>query len=150
MAEVQTEPIPGAWWRSAVAVVLVVLTVVGATVLTDDDWPFAPFRMFSHPVKPTGRVTKVDFTGVTESGRELRLDASAFGLRRAEVEGQQSPSGRLTAEQMASLAAVWNKAHPSDPLVELRLRRTGRMLVDGRPEASYTKVVQTWTAGAGP
>lgn len=131
------------------AVLLVALTVIGATALTDDDWPFAPFRMFSHAVQPTGRVTKVDFTGVTESGRTLRLDASAFGLRRAEVEGQQSPSGHLTREQMASLAAVWNAAHRSDPLVELRLRKSGRMLVDGRPESSYQRIIQTWTAGGG-
>lgn len=145
MAEDEAEPIPGAWWRSALAVALVALTMVGAVGLTDDDWPFAPFRMFAHAVAPTGRVTKVDFTGLTRSGREVRLDASAFGLRRAEVEGQQSPSGRLTAAQMASLAETWNRTHRSDPLVELHLRKIGRNLVDGRPVSSFARVVQTWT-----
>ena len=86
------------------AVLLVALTVLGATALTDDSWPFAPFRMFAHPVRSTGRVAKVDFTALTASGRELRLDAEAFGLRRAEVEGQKDSSGRLTEAQMAGLA----------------------------------------------
>lgn len=147
---VVAEKLPGASWRSAVAVVLVVLTVTGAVAFTDDDWPFAPFRMFAHSVQPTGRVAKVDFVGITASGRDLRLDASAFGLRRAEVEGQQSRSGRLTGEQMASLAEVWNRAHRDDPLVELRLRRSGRNLVDGRPVSSFSSTVQTWRAKGTP
>jgi len=141
-----TASIPGMRWRSAVAVVLVLLTVMGATGFTDDDWPFAPFRMFAHAVKPTGRVAKVDFTGVTRSGRRHRFDASAFGLRRAEVEGQKSLSGRLTEEQMAGLAAVWNEAHPADPLVELRFRKIGQNLVDGRPVSYFSRVVQVWNA----
>ncbi|HNG25074.1 MAG TPA: hypothetical protein PLC03_13995 [Microthrixaceae bacterium] len=145
----ETGPIPGARWRSAVAVLLVALTMLGATALTDDSWPFAPFRMFAHPVRSTGRVAKVDFTALTASGRELRLDAEAFGLRRAEVEGQKDSSGRLTEAQMAGLAAAWNRAHPSDPLVELRFRKFGRNLIDGHPVSDFSRVVQTWTARSG-
>ena len=141
--------IPGFRWRSLVAVLLVGMTTVGAAGLTDDAWPFAPFRMFAHPVKSTGRVAKVDFTALTASGRELRLDAEAFGLRRAEVEGQKSLSGKLTGAQMAALAAVWNDSHPSDPLVELRLRKIGRNLIDGHPVSYFSRVVQTWTARSG-
>lgn len=148
-AGAEAEPIPGARWRSAVAVLLVALTVLGATALTDDSWPFAPFRMFAHPVRSTGRVAKVDFTALTASGRELRLDAEAFGLRRAEVEGQKSLSGKLTGAQMAALAAVWNDSHPSDPLVELRLRKIGQNLIDGHPVSYFSRVVQTWTARSG-
>ena len=141
-----TTEIPGARWRSTIAVVLVALTVAGAVGFTDDAWPFAPFRMFAHAVRPTGRVTKVDFVGETRSGRELHLDASAFGLRRAEVEGQLPLHGTLTEAQMASLAQVWNDAHPGDPLVELGLRRIYRRLVDGHPGRSSSRVVQRWTA----
>lgn len=138
-------PIPGAGWRSAVAVVLVALTVAGAVGFTDDAWPFAPFRMFAHAVRPTGHIAKVDFVGVTRSGRTLHLDALAFGLRRAEVEGQKSLHGRLTDAQMASLARTWNSAHPSDPLVELRFRKIRTRLVDGHPMGSSSRIVQTWT-----
>lgn len=129
-----------------VATALVALTVVGAVGLTDDAWPFAPFRMFAHAVKPTGRVTKVEFLGTTESGREMRMDALEFGLRRAEVEGQQGRGGRLTDAQMAGLVEVWNQAHPSDPLVELEFRKLGKNLVDGEPVSSFEETIQVWPA----
>lgn len=128
------------------AVVVVVMTVIGATALTDDSWPFAPFRMFARAVKPDGRVVKVDFVGTTESGRSVRLDALAFGLRRAEVEGQQGRGGRLTDAQMAALARTYNESHPGDPLVRLDFRRFGRDLVDGRPVSSFSETIQTWPA----
>ncbi len=131
------------------AAALVVLTVVGAVGLTDDAWPFAPFRMFAHAVKPTGRVTKVEFRGTTESGREMRMDALEFGLRRAEVEGQQGRGGRLTDEQMAGLVEVWNRDHPSDPLVQLEFRKLGKNLVDGEPVSSFEETIQVWPAGEG-
>ena len=141
-------------WRGAVALGIVVLTLFGSTVLTDDSWPFAPFRMFAHAVKPNGRVVKVEFRGTTESGRTLRIDASAMGLRRAEVEGQQGRGGRLTGRQMADLARAWNDQHPADLLVRLELRKLGRDLVDGKPTAEFDELIQTWPAdtstGSGP
>jgi hypothetical protein len=148
-AEAAVERLPGAGWRSLVAVVLVVMTAIGAAGLTDDAWPFAPFRMFAHAVKPDGRVTKVEFVGTTESGEELRLDALAFGLRRAEVEGQQGRGGRLSDEQMAALVATYNDDHSSDPLVSLEFRRLGRDLVDGEPVSSFTETIQEWPATEG-
>ena len=130
------------------AVAIVVLTLFGSTVLTDDSWPFAPFRMFAHAVKPNGRVVKVEFRGVTESGGTLRIDASAMGLRRAEVEGQQGRGGRLTDEQMADLARTWNDRHPGDPLVRLEFRKLGRDLVDGEPTAEFDELIEAWPASA--
>lgn len=126
------------------AVLLVGMTAVGAVGLTDDAWPFAPFRMFAHAVKPTGRVTKVEFLGTTESGLELRMDALEFGLRRAEVEGQQGRGGRLSDAQMAALVSSYNDRHPSDPLVELEFRKLGKNLVDGEPVSSFSDTIQVW------
>ncbi|MFI5043758.1 MAG: hypothetical protein ACHQDC_03100 [Acidimicrobiales bacterium] len=137
----------GMRWRGALAAGIVVLTLFGSTVLTDDSWPFAPFRMFAHAVKPNGRVVKVEFRGITESGRTLRIDASAMGLRRAEVEGQQGRGGRLTDEQMADLARTWNDLHPGDPLVRLEFRKLGRDLVDGEPTAEFDELIEAWPAG---
>ena len=136
--------IPGSGWRSALAVLLIGMTVIGSIAFTDDAWPFAPFRMFSVAVKPNGRIVKVDFVGTTGSGRSLHLDASAFGLRRAEVEGQQGTGGRLTSAQLAALAHEWNRAHPSDPLVRLQFRRLGRTLRGGKPGRSFERILQTW------
>lgn len=156
MAETQsprTDPAPagpprrtGFGWRSVVAVVVVVMTVVGAAALTDDSWPFAPFRMFSVAVKPNGRVVKVDFLGTTASGRTIHLDAEAFGLRRAEVEGQQGAHGRLTLTQMGALFRTWNRSHPDDPLVRLEFRLLGRKLVGGRPVSSYSRILEVYPA----
>lgn len=141
--------VPGRRWRSALAVAVVLGTLVGSGFLTDDSWPFAPFRMFSVAVRPNGRVVKVDFVGTTRGGREVVLDAAAFGLRRAEVEGQQGPGGRLTDAQLAALARVYNDRHRSDPLVRLDFRRIGRELVDGRPGDPIEQVLQTWPPGQG-
>jgi hypothetical protein len=125
-------------------VLLIGMTVIGSIAFTDDAWPFAPFRMFSVAVKPNGRIVKVDFVGTTASGRTLHLDASAFGLRRAEVEGQQGAGGRLTSAQLAALAREWNRDHPSDPLVRLQFRRLGRTLHGGEPGRSFERILQTW------
>lgn len=143
------ERVPGAGWRSLIAVLLVGMTAIGAAGLTDDAWPFAPFRMFAHAVKPDGRVTKVEFLGTTRSGDEIRLDALAFGLRRAEVEGQQGRGGRLTDEQMSELVATYNRTHASDPLVELEFRKLGKDLVDGEPVSSFTETIQVWPSTDG-
>lgn len=135
---------PAGAWRSVVAVVVVALTVLGSTAFTDDSWPFAPFRMFARAVNPDGRVVKVAFEGTTEGGEVVALDALDFGLRRAEVEGQQGPGGRLTDEQMRALFDDYNAVHPDDPLAELRFRRLGRELEDGRPTATIDEVIQAW------
>jgi hypothetical protein len=87
---------------------------------------------------------KVAFEGTTDSGEVVALDALEFGLRRAEVEGQQGPGGRLTDEQMRALFDDYNAEHPGDPLVELRFRRLGRVLEDGRPTATIDEVIQAW------
>jgi hypothetical protein len=137
---------PGAGWRSALAIALIALVAVGSVAFTDDAWPFAPFRMFSVAVRPNGSVVKVDFLGTTASGRTRPMDAADFGLRRAEVEGQQGDGGRLSDRQLAALAAGYNRDHPADPLVELQFRRLGRRLIDGEPGESFVKVLQTWHA----
>jgi hypothetical protein len=141
-------PRAGFGWRSTLAVVLVVMTVIGAAALTDDSWPFAPFRLFSVAVKPNGRVVKVDFIGTTESGRTVHLDAEDFGLRRAEVEGQQGEGGRLTMTLMGALFRTWNRAHPDDPLTRLQFRMLGRRLVGGRPVSSFSRILETYPAEA--
>ena len=141
-------PRAGFGWRSAVAVLVVVMTVIGAAALTDDSWPFAPFRMFSVAVKPDGRVVKVDFIGTTESGRKVHLDAEAFGLRRAEVEGQQGRHGRLTMTQMGALFRTWNRAHPDDPLTRLEFRLLGKKLGGGRPVSSFARILEVYPAEA--
>lgn len=140
---------PGRTWRSVLAVVLVGLTVLGSTALTDDSWPFAPFRMFARAVKPDGRVVKVDFVVRTESGRVLRLDASEWGLRRAEVEGQQGAGGRLTEEQIEALVDDYDRRHPDDPIEVLEFRRRGRVLEDGQPTATIDELIQAWPPDAG-
>ena len=104
---------------------LVVLTLAGTVWGLDDDFPFAPFRMYA---RARDRDTPVNDTwpwAVDSQGEEFRLDQPRTGIRRAEVEGQlgrfQSAPSRLEV-----LVQAYEIRHPDAPeivRVEVRTRR---------------------------
>ena len=119
--------------------------VVGALWGQDDDFPFGPFRMYATATKPMGVVATPFLWAVNAEGREFEIKGAVFGLRPAELEGQY-PRFRRDPELLGRLAEVYNDEHPQrPPVVELRLMRRRRELVDNRVVAVTEAQVAVWT-----
>jgi hypothetical protein len=108
---------------------LIVTTLFG----TDDDFPAAPFRMYSTTDKLDAPVRSLRLEGVTVEGERIVLKDSDTGLRRAEIEGQQA---RIKADPalLDAVAEAYHARNPSEP----RLREVDVVvrliqLRDGRP-----------------
>ncbi|GAA0283478.1 hypothetical protein [Cryptosporangium japonicum] len=108
---------------------LIVTTLFG----TDDDFPAAPFRMYSTTDELDAPVRSLRLEGVTVEGERIVLKDSDTGLRRAEIEGQQA---RIKADPalLDAVAEAYHERNPSKP----RLREVDVVvrlieLRDGRP-----------------
>jgi len=95
------------WWSVASVVVLAV-TVLGGFVLTDDAWPFAPFRMFSVGNNPNGVVRRMALVVDTPTGPDA-VGAARVGLRRAELEEQTPWNRRVPDDRLEDLARTYNE-----------------------------------------
>ena len=121
-----------------VSVLVASLTIAGSFFFTDDAFPIAPFRMFSYANNPNGVVRKMDFQAELASGKTVpHLDASEFGLRRAELEEQTPWNVTPPPEKMAALIEAYNQNHEDD-IVVLRLVLKTTQLVEGVPEKGQT------------
>lgn len=130
-------------WRALLP--FLTLLVAGATVAgslwwTDDAFPFAPFRMFSHANDPDGVVRSMRFEAELASGERIRLEASAVGLRRAELEEQTPANRRVPDDRLAALAEVYNGRN-KDPIVHLQVVVHRVDLVGGVPQPDPTVTV---------
>jgi len=137
-----------------------IVTVVGAVVLlwgtfwgTDDDFPFGPFKMYSHANSPDGFVSSNRLEAVDGSGRRLKLTDSATGLRRSEIEGQ-IPGFLDDPELLGAVADAYAARHPdAPPLARIEIIRRRYQLEDHEPTGDVAEtVVVSWDAepdGAG-
>lgn len=121
-------------WIAIVASTTLALGVVAGSVwFHDDQFPFAPFRMFSYGNDPNGLVRSMRFEVTYASGRTGPLDATAIGLRRAELEGQTHPNRRVPDAAMAALVEAYNARH-DDRIVHLQVVVRRVDLVDSVPQ----------------
>ncbi len=124
---------------------LLVGGTVGGLLVTDDAWPFAPFRMFTTAPGPETRIRAVRFDAVTVAGEEIRLKSGHFGLRRAEIEGQLNSDRSLEDARMRALFDNYNARHDGDErLASLTLVLAGWRLEDGRPTERISERKATW------
>ena len=119
------------------------IALVWGTVWGNDvHFPFGPFRMYSTSTKD--EIAVMEFHGVTPTGEILELPSAAFGLRRAEFEGQRS----RFIEQPQLLAHVldsYEETSPQGPrLTGLRLVHAVFELVDGRPVYRGSRLLAEW------
>jgi len=134
----------GRAWRLAVAAAGLVALLAGSAWGADDHFPFGPFRMYATATKTTGVVATPFLIGVDETGREFEVYGREIGLRPAELEGQY-PRFREDPSLLGALAAAWNEANPERaPLVELRLMRRRREIVDSRVVGRSESEVAVW------
>ncbi len=141
------KPVAARLWQrvcSVCALLIIVGVVLGGLNGIDDEWPFAPFRMFAYKPQNTGTVTAVAFRGVTSVGETKLLTDSDFNLRRAEFEGQL-PKIVSNPRMLASLVSIYNKKHPGrDRLVRLELLKSGWNVVDRKPKERIEDTIALW------
>ncbi|MFC3504204.1 hypothetical protein ACFOOK_25000 [Micromonospora krabiensis] len=123
------------------------LLLAGTVVGTDDHFPFGPFRMYSTSNPPNAPAPDTRVEGVDVTGAVVSLDQNATGIRRAEIEGQQS---RYVADppRLAEVADAYAERHPDAPdLTEVRIVIRWHGIQGGRPTGRYTdETVVRWEA----
>lgn len=128
--------------RIAVTAVLVALTLAGSAWGLDDDFPFAPMRMYASTRSPDAAVNDTWPWAVDASGHEFRLSQALLGVRRAEIEGQL---GRFRDDpaRLALLADTYEARHPgAPPLERIEIRTRKVAMRDGSPTGDERVIVR--------
>lgn len=121
--------------RAAVVVVVLALLVAGSFWGLADHFPFTPFTQFAGSVRGNAEVASPRIEAVTADGDDVTLGFRAFGLRRAEFEGQiRRPRFRDDpAELLELLSRAYARLGPDRPeLVEIRVVYRVHRLSGGR------------------
>jgi hypothetical protein len=115
---------------------------------TDDFFPFAPFKMYSHAHDPDGWANSTSLILTDATGESFPVGDNDTGFRRAELEGQLSRF-REDPELLALVAEAYEDAHPDSPeIVAAEVVIVHYELKDGeRTGAERTEVAATWTEG---
>ncbi|WP_433389657.1 hypothetical protein [Micromonospora sp. KLBMP9576] len=133
--------------RLAVTAVGLAVLLAGTAWGTDDHFPFGPFRMYSTSNPPDSPAPDTRVEGVDSTGAVVDLAEGATGIRRAEIEGQQS---RYAADPalLAEVADAYADRHPdAAELVEVRIVIRWHGIRDGRPTGGWTdETVVAWQA----
>ncbi len=129
--------------RGAATVIALLLIAYGTVWGTDDHFPFGPFKMYARATKTTGVVATPFLVAVDAEGAELRIRSDVFGLRPAELEGQY-PRLKDHPDLLGDLAIVYKATHPGVDIVEVRLMRRRRHLVDSVVVDETTDEVAAW------
>jgi hypothetical protein len=123
----------------------ILTALLAGTFLGDDDsFPFGPFRMYSVTNRTSGRVEAAHLEGVTVGGRRDEIDFASFGMRRAEIEGQEERFVNDPEQLQLLVEAYENKNHDGPELVELHLVQEVHQLERGRPVESTEKTIASW------
>ncbi|TDC33785.1 hypothetical protein [Micromonospora sp. KC213] len=113
------------------------LLLAGTVVGLDDHFPFGPFRMYSTSPPPNAPAPDTRVEGVDRTGTVIALGQEATGIRRAEIEGQQS---RYAADpdRLRQVAEAYAERHPDAPeLVEVRIVIRWYGIRQGRPTGRW-------------
>ncbi|SCL18373.1 hypothetical protein GA0070624_1514 [Micromonospora rhizosphaerae] len=133
--------------RLAATALGLALLLAGTFRGTDDDFPFGPFRMYSTSDPPDAPAPDTRVEGVDRTGTVVDLGQDATGIRRAEIEGQQS---RYVADpaRLRQVADAYAERHPAGPdLVEVRIVIRWYDIRGGRPTGRWTdETVVSWQA----
>ncbi|MFD2766806.1 hypothetical protein [Micromonospora eburnea] len=124
--------------RLGATVLGLALLLAGTVRGTDDDFPFGPFRMYSTSDPPDAPAPDTRVEGVDRTGAVVALDQNATGIRRAEIEGQQS---RYVDDptRLRRVAEAYAERHPAAPaLVEVRIVVRWYDIQGGRPTGRWT------------
>lgn len=130
-----------------VALAVVATIFAGNFLWTDDEFPAAPFRMFSYANSQNGVIRTMRFEADLASGAHVKLDASTVGLRRAELEEQTPSNRRVPDEKLAAIVAVYNERFDDD-IVHLQVIVRRIRLIEGIPQPETIAVIGDWATPA--
>jgi hypothetical protein len=133
------------WSRISVAAVVFAVLLAGTAWGEDDHFPFGPFRMYSTRQRLDGTTSWYRLEATTVEGQRIFLPGAAYGLRRAELEGQ-IPRFLAHPELLGDLAAAYEVRRPDGPdLVEIHLVKWRQRLARGEPSGDPTsETVASW------
>jgi hypothetical protein len=128
-------------WRLLVTASGLALLGYGTFVGNHGDWPFGPLRQYAGATRPSSQVLLTHVYGVHPSGRTVRLNTEALGLRVAELDGQL-PRLRKHPELLRPLAAIYHRKYPNrQPLVRLIVKRDGKLIRNRKVVGEIHRVV---------
>jgi hypothetical protein len=133
--------------RAATVVIVLALLIAGTFWGLADHFPFTPFTQFAGSVEGTTEVASPRVEAVTAAGDDVALGFRAFGLRRAEFEGQaRRPRFRDDpAELLELLARAYERLGPDRPeLVEIRVVYRVHRLSRGRSIGHHDVPFAEW------
>jgi hypothetical protein len=137
----------GRWIRVVFTGVAAVLLLAGTFWGQDDDFPFGPFRMYSTAPDPNAAAKDTRVEGVDVAGRVVALTERNSGIRRAEIEGQQTAYVADPA-RLREVADAYAERNPAAPaLHEVRLVIRWHGVRHSRPTGTWRdQVVADWVA----
>ena len=122
-----------------------VLLLAGTLWGTDDDFPFAPFKMYSTAPDPNGDARDTRVEGVDTDGRTVAITEGNSGIRRAEIEGQQQ-SYEDDPSRLTRVASAYAEHTPgAAPLTTVRIVVRWHGIEHARPTGTWRdEVVAEW------
>jgi hypothetical protein len=135
----------GRWTRVVFTVAAAALLVLGTFWGQDDDFPFGPFRMYSTAPGPDQAATDTRVEGVDVAGRVVELTEANSGIRRAEIEGQQT-AYVADPSRLREVVDAYTERNPAAPaLHEVRLVVRSHGVKHSRPTGTWTdQVIADW------
>jgi hypothetical protein len=136
----------GRRFRVVATLICGVLLLGGTLFGVDDDFPFGPFRMYSTAPDPNGDAKDTRVEGVDVDGRTVAITEGNSGLRRAEIEGQQS-AYEVTPSRLSEVASAYEAHSPgATRLRSVRIVVRWHGIEHARPTGAYRdEVVAEWT-----
>lgn len=131
--------------RIAVTLLLTIGILYGTLWGDDDDFPFAPFKMYGDSRELNEPVGDTQMFAVNEFGDEFRFTQDLTGVRRAEIEGQLS---RFEADPslLRFFAEAYETRFPDRPRVdEVSIVIEWIEIEEGEPTGQSTvEVIANW------
>lgn len=131
--------------RVLVTVAGLLLLVAGTFWGDDDEFPFGPFRMYASAPDPNGAAKDTRVEGVDSTGAVVVITEANSGIRRAEIEGQQSQY-EADPSRLEQVIKAYEDHTPGAPeLREVRIVIRWHLVKDSRPTGTYTDdVIAKW------
>ncbi|UFU06050.1 hypothetical protein [Ruania halotolerans] len=133
-------------WRAGVMVALVTILITAQFLRADHWFPLGSLGQYAYPRDRDQHVVNTYVTGITTTGREVRvgLTPGSAGISRVEFENYL-PEIHDDASLLGDIVDAWEMSHPPNVLVSVTVRQQISPLSGGALGAEpYDVVVLHW------